>query len=148
MPSIDAMVDHLVATAGDLWFAALIGQFFVMVCESAKPKLRDGDEDRGGPRGFALLVMILSLLTPLLLFLHAVLSGSGSLVAAVVAIFGAVLTATLVGWVVRATMPDVGRTLNRAAPILAIPVFALALYASWETVFGLVNGFVTAGTGG
>ncbi|MCX7358902.1 MAG: hypothetical protein NT015_12280 [Alphaproteobacteria bacterium] len=118
-----------------------------MVCESAKPKPEDG-EDRGGPRGFALLVTILSLLTPLLLFLHAFLSGSGALIAVVVAIFGAVLTATIVGWIIRAAIPGVARTLNRAAPILAVPVFLLALYVSWETVFGFINGIVTAGAGG
>lgn len=147
MQSVDTLVDQLVATAGDLWFAALIGQFFVMVCESAKPKSQDG-EDRGEPRGFALLVMILSLLTPLLLFLHAFLSGSGALIAVVVAIFGAVLTATMVGWIIRAAIPDVARTLNRAAPILAVPVFLVALYVSWESVFGFINGIVTASAGG
>ena len=147
MQVVDTLVDQLVATAGDLWFAALIGQFFVMVCEAAKPKPQEG-EDRGEPRGYALLVMILSLLTPLLLFLHAFLSGSGALIAVIVAIFGAVLTATIVGWIVRAAMPDVARTLSRAAPILAVPVFLLALYVSWETVFGFINGLVTASAGG
>lgn len=147
MDGVDTLVDQLVASAGDLWFVALIGQFFVMVCESAKPKPEDG-EDRGGPRGFALLVMILSLLTPLLLFLHAFLSGSGALIAVVIAIFGAVLTATIVGWIIRAAIPGVARTLNRAAPILAVPVFLLALYVSWETVFAFINGVVTANAGG
>ncbi|MEQ1817079.1 MAG: hypothetical protein ABL871_00605 [Terricaulis sp.] len=147
MQTVDTLVGQLVATAGDLWFLALIGQFFVMVCESAKPKAENG-EDRGGPRGFALLVMILSLLTPLLLFLHAFLSGSGALVAVVVAIFGAVLTATIVGWIIRAAIPGVARTLNRAAPILAVPVFLLALYVSWETVFAFINGIVTANARG
>ena len=142
--NIDALVDQLVANAGDLWFAALIGQFFVMVCESAKPKPPPG-EDQGEPRGFALLVMILSLLTPLLLFLHAAFSGSGALIAVIVALFGAVITATIVGWIVRWAIPDVGRTLNRAAPILAVPVFLLALYVSWETVFGFINALVTGG---
>lgn len=147
MPSVHTLVDQLVATAGDLWFAALIGQFFVMVCESAKPKPADGEEEKGGPRGFALLVTILSLVTPLLLFLLAFLSGSGALIAVIVAIFGAVLTATIVGWIVRAAIPDVGRTLNRAAPILAVPVFLLTLYVTWETVFAFINGIVTGGAG-
>lgn len=146
MPSADTLVDQLVSTAGDLWFAALIGQFFVMVCESAKPKPAE-DEPQGGPRGFALLVAILSLITPLLLFLHAFLSGSGVLVAVIVAIFGAVLTATLVGWIIRVAIPDVARVLNRAAPILVAPVFLLALYVSWETLFGFINGMITAGAG-
>ncbi len=144
MPNLDAMVDQLISTVGDLWFAALIGQFFVMVCESAKPKPAEGDQ-QGGLRGFALLAAVLSLITPLLLFLHAFLSGSGALVAVIIAIFGAVITATVVGWFIRAAIPDVARVLNRAAPILAVPVFLLALYVSWETVFDFVNGIITAG---
>jgi hypothetical protein len=143
MQTTQALVDQLVATAGDLWFAALIGQFFVIICESAKPKPAEG-EDRGGPRGFELLIMILSLLTPLLLFFHAILSGSGAWIAVVVALFGAVITATIIGWIIRAAAPDVARTLNRAAPVLAVPVFLLALYVSWESVFGFINAIVTA----
>ncbi|ANP44515.1 hypothetical protein [Candidatus Viadribacter manganicus] len=147
MSNIDLLVDQLVSTAGDLWFAALLGQFFVMVCESAKPKPAEVEE-QGGPRGFALLVTILSLITPLLLFFHAFLSGSGALVAVIVAIFGAVITATIVGWIIRAAIPDVARVLNRAAPILALLVFVLALYVSWETVFAFINGFITARAAG
>jgi hypothetical protein len=143
MQTTQALVDQLVATAGDLWFAALIGQFFVIICESAKPKPAEG-KDRGGPRGFELLIMILSLLTPLLLFFHAILSGSGAWIAVVVALFGAVITATIIGWIIRAAAPDVARTLNRAAPVLAVPVFLLALYVSWESVFGFINAIVTA----
>jgi hypothetical protein len=37
----------------------------------------------------------------------------------------------------------VGRTLGRAAPILAVLVFALTAYVTWESVFGFVNDFVT-----
>jgi len=38
--------------------------------------------------------------------------------------------------------------LNRAAPILALLVFVLALYVSWETVFAFINGFITARAAG
>lgn len=144
MPNVDMLVDQLVSSAGDLWFAALIGQFFVIVCESAKPKPADG-EDKRGPQGFALLVVIMSLITPLLLLFHAMLTGAGAWIAVVVAVFGAVITGTIVGWIIRAVLPDVARVLNRAAPVLAVPVFALAVYVSWESVFGFVNALITAG---
>jgi hypothetical protein len=144
--NIEALVDQLFSAVGDLWFLALVGQFFVMICEAAKPKPGEG-ESKAAPVGFALLVMILSLLTPLLLFFHAVLSGSGALVAVIVAIGGAILLASIIGWAIGAFMPSVGRVLNSAAPILALAVFALTLYVTWETVFGFVNGMVTAGAG-
>lgn len=140
---IAALVNQLTSSVGDLWLAALFGQFFVMVCESAKPKREEG-EPREETQGFALLVMILSMLTPFLLFLHAFLSGSGGVLAIIIAIVGAVVTAALIGWLIATVAPDVGRRLNRITPFLALPVFALALYVSWETVFGLVNSFVTA----
>ena len=42
---------------------------------------------------------------------------------------------------------EVGRTLNRAAPVLAIPVFALAAYVSWRSVYDVVNYFVAGAAG-
>jgi hypothetical protein len=141
---INALIDELAANAGDLWFLALIGAFFVMICESAKPKPAEG-ESRAGPQGFALLVMILSLLTPLLLFLHAFLTASGALIAIVAAIGGAIIVSAIVGWIIGAAAPDFGRSLHRAAPYLAVVVFALTLYVTWESVFTFVNGFIARG---
>ena len=140
---MSALVDQLLDRVGDLWFAALVGSFFVMICESAKPKLAEG-ESRAAPTGFALLAAILSLVTPLLLFFHAFVAAQGSLIAIVIAIGGAVIGAAVIGWIVAAAAPDVGRTLNRAAPILAIPVFALAAYVSWRSVYDVVNYFVAS----
>ena len=41
-----------------------------------------------------------------------------------------------------AAAPDIGRTLNRAAPFMAVAVFALAAYVSWRSVFDLANYFI------
>lgn len=139
--NVEALVDQLFSAVGDLWFLALLGQFFVMICEGAKPKPAEG-ESKSAPIGFALLVTILSLLTPILLFFHAFLSGSGALIAVIVAIGGAILLATIIGWAIGALAPSVGRVLNSAAPILAVLVFALTLYVTWETTFSFVNSMV------
>lgn len=138
---INALIDQLADNAGDFWFLALIVQFFVMVCEAAKPRPAPG-ESRAGPQGFALLVMILSLVTPLLLFLHAFVAGSGSVIAIAAVIFGAVIVASVIGWILGAVSPEIGRTLNRAASILALAAFALTLYVTWENVLKFVSGFV------
>lgn len=138
-------IRELISSAGDLWFLALIGSFFVMICEAAKPKPREG-EDKSAPRDFALLVMILSLITPLMLFAHAFAMGGASLpgIIAIVMLLGALIVGSaIIGWVIGAAAPDVGRTLNRAVPVLAVAVFALTAYVTWRTVFDLMNALVT-----
>lgn len=140
--NFNALIDDLLAHVGDLWLGAVFGQFFVMVCESAKPKPAEG-ESRAEPKGFALLVMILSLVTPLLLLLHAVATGSGAPIAALAVIGIAVVAAALIGWIIAAAAPSVGRTLNSAAPFLAVAVFVLTIYVSWRSAFGLLNMLVT-----
>src|SRR5688572_26611691 len=111
---IGGQIDWLLEHTGDLWLGALLGSFFVMICESAKPKPQEG-ESRAAPQGLALLVMIMSLLTPLLLLVHAFASG-GSPPAVVVVVIGAVIAAAIIGALIGGMAPDVGRTLNRAAP--------------------------------
>ncbi len=140
---IGALIDLLLDHMGDLWLGALAGSFFVMICESAKPKPGEG-ESKAAPQGFALLAAILSLVTPLLLFLHAVAQAPLALPGAVIVVGGCVIGAAIIGWIVAAAAPSVGRVLTRAAPVLAIPVFALAAYVAWQSVFGLVNMVVSA----
>lgn len=141
MDILFAAIDQLFERVGDLWFIALIGAFFVMVCESAKPKPAEGERAKE-PEGFALLVMILSLLTPLLLLIQAAFSGAGDPIAVIAVIGAAIVSAGLIGWIIGLVSTDFGRTLNRAAPFLAVGVFALTLYVSWRTVFDLINGFI------
>jgi hypothetical protein len=142
MDLTNTLIDQLLENVGDLWFAALAGQFLVMVCESAKPKREEG-EGAAEPRGLGLLVMILSLVTPLLLLLHAVAAGAGAPIAAVMLVGGAIVIAGIIGVVIGMAAPPVGRTLTRAAPFLAVAVFALTLYVTWQSAFGLLNMVVT-----
>ncbi|MBN8606901.1 MAG: hypothetical protein J0L81_08280 [Caulobacterales bacterium] len=142
---IGEYIGALLSALGDLWGVALIGSFFVMICEAAKPKRRE-DEEADKPSDFALPVMILSLVTPLLLFFHAFLTVGATLpglIALVTLLGGLIIGSGLIGWIISLVARDIGRTLNRAAPILAVIVFALTLYVTWASVFGFVNDFVT-----
>ncbi len=141
MDFINALIEQLFDNVGDLWFGALVGQFFVMICESAKPKPEDGERARQW-EGVGLWVSILSLLTPILLLVHAVATGSGAVLAALIVVIAAALIAAIIGWIIAAAAPGVGRILNRAAPFLAVAVFALTIYVTWQSVFALVNMFV------
>lgn len=137
MDLVSMSVDQLFRQVDDLWLLALIGAFFVMICESAKPKPLEG-EPRSAPQGLALLVMILSLLTPLLLLIHAFASGGapiGVITVIGIAIVGSAIIGGVIGWMSR----DIGRTLNCAAPFLAVPVFALTVYVTWRSVGTFAN---------
>lgn len=137
-------IQQLARIAGDDWLLALIGAFFVMVCEAAKPRPTD-DEERQEPRGVALLVTILSLVTPLLLFMHAFISAGRSpqgLMMTIVAIGAAILGAALIGWLIAGVAAPVGRVLNRAAPFLAVLVFGFTLWVTWRSAYEVLNRFV------
>lgn len=144
MDFISALIDQLFDNVGDLWFAALVGQFFVMICESAKPKPEQG-ERASQWEGVGLWVSILSLLTPILLLVHAVATGSGAVLAALIVVVVGIMAAAIIGWIIAAAAPSVGRTLNRAAPVLAVAAFALTIYVTWRSVFALANSFVGGG---
>lgn len=140
MELVEQLVDQLMESVGDLWFLALFGSFFVMVCEAAKPKPAEGDK-RDDFKGVGLWVSILSLITPLLLFFHGFVSG-GAVIALIAMLGGVIIGASLIGWIISAAAPDIGRTLNRAAPFMAVAVFALAAYVSWRSVYDLANYFI------
>jgi FtsH-binding integral membrane protein len=132
---ISTGITELTHTAGDLWFAALVGSFFVMLCESAKPKPEDGESRSSGAVG--LIVATLSLATPLMLLVHAFMAAGRSgeaLVASIALIGAAIIAAAIIGWIISAFAPAIGRTLSKAAPILALAVFALTAYVTWESV--------------
>jgi hypothetical protein len=141
--NIGALIDQLLSRVGDLWTLAFVGSFFVMICEASKPKPRDG-ETAAEPRGFGLLVNILSILTPLLLFVHAFAEANGAVMAVLVLLGGAVLGSALIGWALAATARDIAHVLNRASPALAVAVFGLTLYVSWRSAFNVLNFLVAS----
>ena len=140
---IDTLVGRLWDSVGGLWLLALVGAFFVMICESARPKPGEG-ESKAAPQGLALWAGILSLVTPLLLLLHAVFNAPHMVLVALMVVGAAVIGAAIIGWIFAVAAPSVGRMLNKGAPFLALPVFALAAYVTWRSVFGLVNMLVSA----
>lgn len=140
---IDALLGRLWDSVGGLWLLALVGSFFVMICESARPKPGEG-ESKAAPQGLALWAGILSLVTPLLLLLHAVFNAPHIVLVALIVVGAAVIAAAVVGWIFAAAAPSVGRMLNKAAPFLALPVFGLAAYVTWQSLFGFVNMLVSA----
>ncbi len=149
MDQLQTAASALIRSAGDLWFAAVIAAFVVMVCESAKPKPSPG-EPKDEPGGVGLLAMILSLVTPLLLMIHAFMNAGRAppaLLGAVVVIATAVVAAALVGWAIASRAAPVGRSLSRAAPYLAVAVFALTLWISWRSAIELVHVYVLGAAG-
>lgn len=137
-------IGQLARIAGDMWLLALAGAFSVMVCESAKPRPADG-EMRAEPRSGALLVTILSLLTPLLLFMHAFISAGRSpqaLMLTIIAIGVAIIGAALIGWLIAAAVAPLGRLLSKAAPFLAVVVFGFTLWVTWRSALEVFNRFV------
>ena len=138
---IGALINRIMDSAGDLWFAALIGSFFVMVCESAKPKLEEG-EAKPKEGVISLWVGIFSLLTPILLFIHGFVAARGYLPAVIALIGGVVIAAALIGWIVAALAAPMGRTLNRAAPFLAVAVFALTAFVTWRSLYAVFDFYV------
>lgn len=143
---IGARVSELAAHAGDLWLAAFIASFFVMICESAAPKPAP-DESKSKESALRVWVGLISFVTPLLLFVHAVITGAGDLLAVVVLVGGGVVAAALIGWLIAALAAPIGRTLNTAAPILTLAAFALTAWVTWRSIFGLVDGFIRAHAG-
>lgn len=135
---VDALIEQLMANVEDAWLAAYGVTFLTMVCEAAKPKPRQGEE-RPKTNALAVWMSVISLITPLLLFVHAFLTGSGALIAIIAALGAAIFVSALLGWVIAALAPDVGRTLNRAAPILALIAFVLAAYVTGPSIVGLIN---------
>ncbi|MBX3510186.1 MAG: hypothetical protein KF700_03225 [Hyphomonadaceae bacterium] len=140
---IGAQIRDLLASAGDLWFVAFLLQGFAIICESAKPG-RVAAEGRSGPRGLALLAAVLSLFTPIVLFVHAFATAGGALIIVVAAIAGAIVAATLIGWMLRLVAGDGVSLLARAAPVLSLAAFALALYAGWRSTFDILNFLVAS----
>lgn len=141
---------HVMEAVGPLWLVAVAGMFLSAVCESARPKPEPGEEK---PQGLALLIAgIASLITPIMLFVYAfwsILALEGAVLSpdqvidfaiaqrmVVIGLFiflALVATAgSIVGWIIRAAAPGLGKALNMAAVPLAIATLALTVYVSYE----------------
>lgn len=152
MDSSFDMGAHVMEAVGSLWLVAVAGMFLSAVCESARPKSEPGEEK---PQGLALLIAgIASLITPIMLFVYAfwsILALEGLVLTpdlvidfaiaqrmVVIGLFiflAVVATAgSIVGWIIRAAAPGLGKALNMAAVPLAIATLALTVYVSYDAV--------------
>jgi hypothetical protein len=151
---------HVLNAVGPLWIVAVAGMFLTAVCESAKPKPIDGQGCSAA--GAMLIAGIASLITPILLFVHAFWSVAGfegleitpdlliDLILArqvvVVGTFASLVAVSvvgsIVGWIIRAASPPLGKTLNTAAVPLALGTLALTVFVTYQTasrVFALAT---------
>lgn len=142
----------LVAASGPLWLVAFGLSFLASACEAASPR----DPERS-PAPLEAMAGILSLVTPFLLLIHAylavtmkqhaIVNPSEALMSAVQnvdAIILAGIAALMVfmiaapllpGFLIRKAAPGLGAMLRRASPYLHIIAFAVAVFATRESVF-------------
>ncbi|WP_395648302.1 hypothetical protein [Terricaulis sp.] len=134
----------LSAQAGPLWQYAVIAAFVSMILDSAKPKRQEGEEKES--EGGRNILMLVSLLTPFLLFAHACWKAYEArdvgLMNAVVVVGLVVIVSGVIGWIIAAAVPALGRVLYRIAPWVALAVFAFTLYVTWEGAWSAFNHWV------
>lgn len=150
MSIVDALT-ALITASGPLWLAAFVVAFLAAACEASAPRLQDR---HGEP--LSVVAGVASAITPFLLLIHAYLAvtmkrnaivepteammravqaADGALLLGVVVLIALMITAPLLpGHIVRRTAPEFGAVLRRAAPILHLVAFALAVFATRESV--------------
>lgn len=148
---IDAL-SALFTASGPLWLAALAVAFLASTCEAAAPR----DPERGGGP-FEAVAGIVSIFTPFLLLIHAYLAVTMkqqaivnpteaimvavqvldiAMLLGIAALMAFMIVAPLLpGFLIRKAAPDFGAMLRRASPFLHIIAFALAVFATRESVF-------------
>jgi hypothetical protein len=156
------LTTHMLQAVGPLWLVAVLGMFISAICESAKPKAEEGEEKSGG---IALVIAgLASLITPILLFAHGfwtlawmdgievspqmllevIIARKAIVVGLFAALAAVAILGSIVGWIIRAAAPALGKTLNLAAVPLALLTLALTVFVSYEAALGLFA-LVTSG---
>ena len=157
MSSITQALGALIALGGQNWLIAAAAAFVVMTFEGAKPSPIEGEDE---PRASAIarVAMIASLITPVLLFLHAFGAfiqseqrrGASSeenasmLLLALAVAFVFVLAPGMLGWLIAKIAPPLARILRAAAPILALAVFAFTFYVTYQNALFVLNFYFLA----
>lgn len=148
---------YALGAIGLLWLIAVAGMFATGICESARPKPLDGEKEQ---RGVALLIGgVASLVTPILLFIHAFWAIAGFegleltpdllidlIIARQVVVLGVFaflvavsIIASIIGWTIRAAAPAIGKRIGIAAVPLALGTLALTIFATYEVVARVIN---------
>ena len=154
MGEIVKYLSELFAASGWLWCIAVAGAFIAGAGEKSFP-----NEGAKHPAALALLAGIASLITPFLLFLHAfwaiapqasgatidiigvLVSTIGTGVAlALFAVMAALIVApALIGVLIAAIAPPLGKLLYWIAPYLNVAVFVLTVYATHDNVLAVID---------
>src|SRR5262249_15568064 len=136
--------------AGMHWVYALAAAFVAMIFESTNPKRKD-DEEPAKLTPVRFLTMVMGFITPAFLFLHAVASvmrGRADLVVfggeleanmlrAVLLLAGApvivvALAASVIGLIIGAALPKLGRAMYAVAPVLTAATFAFTVWVTYS----------------
>lgn len=146
---------YIFREVGPLWLVAVAGMFISAICESAKPKLEQGEEKSGG---IALVIAgIASVITPILLFAHGfwtiawmegievrpelimdvVLARQVIVLGLFAGLAGIAILGSIIGWIIRAAASELGKTLNVAAVPLALATLALTVFVTYPAASGL-----------
>lgn len=132
-------VQEVIDLAGNYWALALAGAFVAALFESAKPKAKVEEGEAAptsGVIGFALALM--GLATPILLIVHVFVSGmearSFVFIVGVAMVFGAIIVASILGLIIRAAGPGLGRALSVISPGVTGLVFILTVALTWHSV--------------
>lgn len=154
MGDIFKYLGELFAACGPLWAIAIAGAFIAGTGEKAYPN--EGGKHQAA---LALVAGIVSIITPLLLFLHAFWAiavqspmpnidilelvqaaiGNATAIALLVVMAVLVILPALVGVAVAALAPPLGKLLYWIAPYLNLAVFALTVYATHDNVLAVIN---------
>lgn len=141
-----AAAERVITAAGDLWLYALALVFIAIAVESAKPKpAEDAEPEKKGEGPSFLLVLLglVNMVTPFMLFWHGFQAArdetSRPLYIVGLLVGGAVVLGALLGWTIGAASPGFGRFVTRAAPVLNIAAFALALYVAQAALLELAG---------
>lgn len=154
MADILKYLSELLAACGALWAIAVAGAFIAGTGEKAYP-----NEGGKHPAALALAAGIVSVITPVLLFLHAFWAisvqspmsnidilvlvqmaiGNAAAIALLVVMAVLVIVPALVGVAVAAVAPSLGKLLFWIAPFLNLAVFALTLYATHDNVLAVID---------
>jgi hypothetical protein len=154
MGDVFKYLSELFTAAGLLWAVAVGGAFIAGSGEKAYP-----NEGGKHPAVVTLVAGIVSLITPVLLFFHAFWAiavqnpissvdileiiqaalGHAAVIALLVVMAVLVIVPALVGVLVAAIAPPLGKLLYAIAPYLNIAVFVLTVYVTHDNVLAVMN---------
>lgn len=154
MSEIIGYLSELFAACGLLWCVAIAGAFIAGTGEKAYP-----NEGGKHPAVVTVTAGIVSIITPLLLFLHAFWAisvqnqmpnvdilervqmavGHATTIALLVVMGALIILPALIGIAVAAIAPPLGKVLYHVAPYLQIAVFALTVFVTHDYVFAVID---------